>query len=188
MATFDEIYEEHFDFVWRTARRLGVPASAAADAAQDVFLVLHRRLPDFDGRSSMKKWILGIVTRVASDHRRRYRRKDAPCVPQPDDSGAFAALESTYPAPSEDAEQAETMRVLERLLAKLDESKREVLVLAQLEEMTVPEIADVLGENRNTIYARLRTARAEFAAAYARYAASVEGGGERSVISGGRSS
>lgn len=167
--SFDAVYEEHFDFVWRTARRLGVPESAADDVVQDTFVVLHRRLAEYDGKTAMRCWLVGILTRVVSDHRRRYRRKEAACVPHPDESER--ALPSSAPPPSDEAEQAESVRLLGALLEEIDEDKREVLVLAQLEEMTVPEIAELLGANVNTVYARLRAARREFDAAYARHRA-----------------
>jgi len=166
---FDAVYEEHFDFVWRMARRLGVPESAADDVVQDTFVVLHRRLSEYDGETPIRRWLVGILGRVVSDHRRRYRRKEAPCVPHPEESER--ALPSTAPAPSAEAEQSEAVRLLDALLAEIDEDKREVLVLTQLEEMTVPEIAELLGANVNTIYARLRAARRDFDAAYARHRA-----------------
>lgn len=168
---FDAIYEQHFDLVWRTARRLGVPESAADDVVQDTFVVLHRRLGDYDGETSMRRWLIGILTRVVSEHRRRYRRKEAANVPHPEESER--ALASCAPAPSADLEQAEAVRLLDSLLAELDQDKREVLVLAQLDELTAPEIAELLGANVNTVYARLRTARREFDAAYARHRARV---------------
>jgi RNA polymerase sigma-70 factor, ECF subfamily len=169
--SFDEIYEAHFDLVWRTARRLGVPESAAPDVVQDTFLVLHRRFADYDGTTPMRAWLLGIALRVVADHRRRFRRKEAPCVPHAADSQGDVAMAASGPRPNEEAEQAETVRLLEQLLAELDKDKREVLVLAQLEEMSVPEIAHALGVNVNTVYARLRAAKRDFDAAYARHRA-----------------
>ena len=169
--SFDDLYEDHFDLVWRTARRLGVPESAADDVVQDTFVVLHRRLGEYDGETPMRRWLIGILMRVVSDHRRRYRRKEAANVPHPEESER--ALASSAPAPSAEAEQAEAVRLLDALLAELDEDKRELLVLAQLEELTVPEIAELLGANVNTVYARLRSARREFDAAYARHRARV---------------
>ena len=68
--TFREVYEEHFRFVWRSLRRLGVPESDVADAVQDVFLVVHRRLGDFEGRSKVSTWLYGISLRVARDRKR----------------------------------------------------------------------------------------------------------------------
>jgi RNA polymerase sigma-70 factor, ECF subfamily len=169
LPPFAEIYDEHFDLVWRTARRLGVPEASADDVVQDVFLVLHRKVGEYDGRTPVKRWILGMTVRVVADHRRRYRRKDAPCVPAPADSNGDIVLASNARAPSVDLEIDEQMRLLEQLLSQLSEEKREVLVLAELEEMTVPEIAEMLGANVNTIYARLRTARQEFERLYARH-------------------
>ncbi len=171
LPPFEQLYDEHFDFVWRTARRLGVPEPEADDVVQDAFLVLHRRTADYDGRTPVKRWLLGIVVRVVSDHRRRHRRKDAPCIPHAADSDGNVLLASQTPPPSAEAEQAEQVRLLELLLAELDKDKREVLVLAELEEMTVPEIAEILGANVNTIYARLRAARKDFEAAHARHRA-----------------
>jgi RNA polymerase sigma-70 factor (ECF subfamily) len=169
LPPFAQIYDEHFELVWRTARRLGVPEAGADDVVQDVFLVLHRKLGEYDGRTPVKRWILGMTVRVIADHRRRYRRKDAPCVPPPADSDGDVMLASTQRAPCAEVELEEQMRLLEQLLSQLSEEKREVLVLSELEEMTVPEIAEMLGANVNTIYARLRIARQEFERLYARH-------------------
>ncbi len=69
LPDFGAVYEEYFDFVWRTLRRYGVPEAAMDDAIQDAFLVVHSRLPTFEGRSSLRTWIFGIARRVARDHR-----------------------------------------------------------------------------------------------------------------------
>src|SRR5262245_7643872 len=69
--TFEDVYEEHFEFVWRTLRRLGVPAADLADVAQEVFLVVHRRLADFEERSKVTTWLFRIATHAARDRRRR---------------------------------------------------------------------------------------------------------------------
>jgi RNA polymerase sigma-70 factor (ECF subfamily) len=171
---FEELYEEHFSLAWRTARRLGVPERALDDVVQDVFLVVHRRLAEFDGRVAVKYWILGIVTRVVADHRRSFWRKDARCVPPLVDKDGAEAQPSTFPAPLEQAEQAEALRLVASLLDELDREKREVLVLAQFEEMTAVEISDCLAVNVNTVYARLRAAKKAFDAAYARHRARTE--------------
>lgn len=179
LPPFHVLYEEHFDAVWRTARRLGVPEDAADDVVQDVFLVLHRKLAEYDGRTPPRRWILGITVRVVGDHRRRWRRKDAPCVPQPADSDGNVLLASNRPPPSAELELEEQVKLLERLLAQLPEEKREVLVLSELEEMSVPEIAELLGANVNTIYTRLRTARQDFEKLYARHVAQTGQSGRR---------
>jgi RNA polymerase sigma-70 factor (ECF subfamily) len=128
---FDAVYDEHFAFAWRTARRLGVPEAAADDVVQDAFLVVHRRLADYDGHTPVKYWLLGIVTRVVGDHRRTYWRKDSHNVPPPVDKDGAEMQMSPGPAPLEQAEHAEALRMVVSLLDELDREKREVLVLAQ---------------------------------------------------------
>lgn len=152
---FDGVYEEHVDFVWRNLRRLGVPAPQLDDACQDVFLVVHRRRADFAGRSTVRTWLFGIVLRVASEHRRRLRR-----------AGLVSALEEdvgcSAPGPFEIASRREAIRLLERFLAALSDVTRPVFILAELEQMRAPEIAEALGLNLNTVYSRLRLARQAF--------------------------
>jgi RNA polymerase sigma-70 factor (ECF subfamily) len=159
---FEAVYEEHFTFVWRMTRRLGVPDGSVDDVVQDVFLVLHRRLGEYDGRASVRSWLFGILSHVVRDHRRRHKRKAVPCVPRAADSGSDIRAASAAPGPSALAEQSERVALLGRLLDLLDDDKRTILVLAYLEQMTVPEIAEVLGLNLNTAYSRLRTAKRRF--------------------------
>jgi RNA polymerase sigma-70 factor (ECF subfamily) len=157
------VYEQHFEFVWRVVRRLGVAERYVDDAVQDVFIVVHRRLGEFEGRSSLKTWLFGIARRVARDHRRRARRKDrAGELP----SGGLA--DPTAQTPLEAAAAAQQVRTLHEILAELGEAQREVFVLAELEQMTAPEIADALAVKLNTVYSRLRAARAVFNKAVAR--------------------
>jgi RNA polymerase sigma-70 factor (ECF subfamily) len=161
-ADFDAFYREHFRFVWRTVRRLGLDGAVVDDVVQEIFLVVHRRLGDFEGRSSAKTWLYGIVRRVVADHRRTLRRKPA----LGGDALATADLEALpggeEQGPEASAEQAERVRLLHRLLAELDDDKREVFVLAELEGLTMAEIAEALDANPNTIASRLRAARREF--------------------------
>jgi RNA polymerase sigma-70 factor (ECF subfamily) len=168
---FDAMYDEYFAFAWRTVRRMGVPESAAEDVVQNAFLVIHRRLGDYDGETPVRRWLLGILSRVVADHRRAYARKGARCVPYEMDRDGSNINPSRGATPAEHAEQAEALDLVVRLLDELDEDKREVLVLSHLEELTVPEIAECLGVNVNTVYARLRSARQAFDAAHARYRA-----------------
>lgn len=159
---FQAVYAEHVDAVWRSLRSLGVPDAGVEDAVQDIFLVVHRRLPEFAGRSALRTWLFGIVLHVARNHRRRERRKGggAPLDVDVADLG---------PGPHEEAVAAEAVELLARLLEELDEAKREVFVLGELEQMTAPEIAEALGIPVNTVYSRLRAARLGFAAAVARH-------------------
>jgi RNA polymerase sigma-70 factor (ECF subfamily) len=171
---FTAVYDQQFAFVWRSLRRLGVPERLLDDAAQDVFIVVHRRLGEFEGRASIKSWLFAIARRVAHDHRRRVGRKE-----RTEELPEVIADPHTA-TPAADAERNEARRVLHEILASLDDDKREVFVLAELEQMTVPEIAEAIGANLNTVYSRLRAARLGFEQAVARRQARAKSvGGER---------
>src|SRR5688500_4563862 len=131
---FDDVYREHFTFVWRAAKRLGAGDGSLDDVVQEVFVVVHRRLGDFEGRSSVKTWLFGITLRIVRDHRRAVRRR--PVEPAVD----VDTLESTANGPAENAEKAEAVRVLHALLDQLADERREIFVMADLEQMTMPEI------------------------------------------------
>ena len=163
-----QIYEQHFDFVWRNARRLGVPEANADDVAQDVFMIVQRRMADFDGRASVQAWIFGILIRVVRDHRRSFRRKGARHVPLEYATHGTTSAVEPGPTPVEVAERVEHVRLLERLLGELDEDKRTLLILSELEQWTLREIAELFGSNTNTIHSRVRAAKRAFEEAYAR--------------------
>jgi RNA polymerase sigma-70 factor (ECF subfamily) len=169
---FDRIYNNFSAFVWRNARRLGVPVSGAEDVVQDVFIVVQRRLPDFDGRTAMQSWIFGILVRVVRHHRRRHRRKDARCVSLEQDDAQYDHSNLT-PArsPSDHAETAERVRLHENLLSQLDEGKRTLLVLSELEGWTLREIAEFTGSNTSTVHSRLRAAKRAFESLHRRWVA-----------------
>jgi len=124
-----------------------------------VFLVVHRRLGEFQGRSSLRTWLFGIALRVASVIRRTSaRRRTEPLAEDVPDERAERLTEATQAA-----------RVVQRLLEELDDDRRAVFVLAELEQMTAPEISQALALNLNTVYSRLRLARRDFEAALSRY-------------------
>ena len=177
--TVTALYEAHVDFVWRSLRRLGVPLSRLDDAVQDVFLVVHRRLGGFELRSSVKTWLFGIVLRVARDHHRWRRRNEqaAPAEAPPDPE---LLVDETSPGPLERAQQADAVRLLDELLSGMTVEKREVFLLAELEQLTAPEIGTLLGIRLTTVYSRLRTARIEFEQALARRRVGAEGGSDGS--------
>ena len=162
---FEGVYRAEFSFVWRSAKRLGLRDAALDDAVQEVFVVVHRRLGEFEGRSSLRTWLFGITLRVVRDHRRSARRRDPGPPVDPD------SLRATGGGPAESAEKAESVRLLHALLDELDDERREVFVMVELEQMPMPEIAEALGINLNTAYARLRIARQEFEQALARHRA-----------------
>lgn len=158
-------YDAYFDFVWCALRRLGVQPYQLEDAVQDVFVVVQRRAADFEGRSSVKTWLFGIALRVAKDYRRRQVKQGAE-VGADDD-----ALVGTHPDPREAALQAEAAALIQALLDGLDEDRRVVFVLTELEEFTAAEIAETLGIGINTVYSRLRLARRDVTQALQRYRA-----------------
>lgn len=153
---FDDVYETHVAFVIRSLAALGVPAAQRDDAAQEVFLVVHRKLATFEGRAELRTWIYRIVIFVARAFRRSAHQR---YLGEALDVFPLAEVLASPHCTARDIEEADELRRLARGLAALDEDKREVLVLAQLEELSVPEIAEALGENVNTIYTRLRSAR-----------------------------
>lgn len=157
--SFAEVYDQCFGLAWRNIRRLGVPDAEVDDAMQEVFMIVHRRLHEFQGRAALRPWVCAIVTRVASDHRRALRRKSPHAGASVD---ADTLPDERARDPHDSAVREEGVRRLHRMLDALDDEKRAVFVLAELEQMSAPEIAEALQENVNTVYARLRAARREF--------------------------
>lgn len=166
--SFTALFTEHARRVWRTLRRLGVREADLEDVCQEVFMVVHRKLPEFRGDASITTWIYGICLRAASDHRRRaHVRREALPGELPD---------REIDAPQEDAAaRREALAELDRLLAELDEDKRAVFVLFDLEELPMAEVAHLVGCPPQTAYYRLYAARREIEGKIAARAAA-EGG------------
>lgn len=154
---FAALYREHFPFVWRTLKRLGVADANLDDAAQEVFLVVHRRIADFRRDTSAKAWLFAISQRVASTHRRSVRRKGNLVTLQED-------LVSKVQSPLQNALTREASDIVLDFLAQLDDDRRAVFILTDLEQMTAPEIAASTSTNLNTVYSRIASARKAFAA------------------------
>jgi RNA polymerase sigma-70 factor (ECF subfamily) len=150
---FELVYEQHFNFVWRSLRLLGVEAEALEDAAQEVFSVVSRQLARFEGRSSLQTWLFAIMQRVAANHRRTRRRKLQQLEPLDD------ALVDHAPTPHGHAEAAEVLEVIERFCAGLDDEWRAVFVLSILESIPAQEVSQALGIPFNTVYSRMRSLR-----------------------------
>jgi RNA polymerase sigma-70 factor (ECF subfamily) len=154
IAAFAAFFRAHYTFVHQNLRRLGVPPAAVEDAAQEVFLVVLRRADA--PITNVQGWLFGIVRRIAWRFRRGASRRER----------LVQAL-THQPAPraaDDDAQllEREAAELLERFLARLDDDKRAVFVLAELEQQTAGEIASALGIKENTVYSRLRAARQEF--------------------------
>jgi RNA polymerase sigma-70 factor (ECF subfamily) len=167
---FHTLYRDHCTFVWRMLRRLGVPPANVADATQDVFVVIHRRLACLQSSEVARSWVYGIVARVARDHRRTLRRKGLSARTDPD-----TLVDPSSSNVHDQLEQREAVVLLDRLLETLSDKEREVLVLVELEQMTAAEIAEAIGTNVNTVYTRLRASRRNFERALTRYRAQTRG-------------
>jgi RNA polymerase sigma-70 factor (ECF subfamily) len=153
---FEDVYEQHVDFAWRSLARLGVRPEALEDATQELFLVVHRRLGEFEGRSALTTWLFAIALRVARRHLRDQVR-------HPSSAHDVAATEpDPGRSPQESAQRSEALRLLYALLDELTPEQREVFVMAELEELTAPEIAELACVPVNTVYSRLRSARGAF--------------------------
>ncbi len=153
-----EIYAEYAGFVWRNLRRLGIPNEMIEDAVQDVFLVVHRRLPEFEARSSLRTWIFGIILRVAARHREQRVLRERRYTPVTQ-SLLEGLSQPTSQDPFDDLVQQRAADLIEWVLSELEEDKRDILVMVELEQMPVVEVAKVLNINLNTAYTRLRLAR-----------------------------
>jgi RNA polymerase sigma-70 factor (ECF subfamily) len=152
---FDQFHALYFGFVWRCLRGLGVHEASLDEAAQDVFMVVHRRLQEFRGEASLRTWLYSIVRNVAANQRRSQQRH-----------AGEVALEieppSQLPAPDQQLSQREAAAFVRAFLDKLDEFKREIFVLVLLEELNVTDVAETLQIPVNTAYTRLRAVRLEF--------------------------
>jgi RNA polymerase sigma-70 factor (ECF subfamily) len=146
------VFRDHGAFVWRVLRRLGVDESDVADVCQEVFVVIHRRLEEFEGRSEIRTWVYGICVRTTSDYRKRARRRrevvtDAPPEQVSDDG------------PDQKLEQRQARALLDRILDGLDQDKRAVFVLYEIEQLPMSEVVSAVGCPLQTGYSRLHAAR-----------------------------
>jgi RNA polymerase sigma-70 factor, ECF subfamily len=154
-----QIFDEHARYIWRTLRHLGVPEADTPDLCQEVFVTVHRRLASFEGRSTLRTWLYGICIRVASEHRRRpHVRKETALSEPPPPSGSQFAM-----APDSNLEQRSAVQ---RLLAVLDDDKRQVVVLYEIEGFSMKEVAEIVQCPLQTAYSRLHAARALMLSAF----------------------
>jgi len=154
--SLEDVYREHFDFVYRMAARLGGPGLDAEDAAQEVFLVVARKLDTYDGSSLVSTWLYGITLNVVRAQRRRYRVRRL--FERDSDGEVEVAIQSV-----DRAEVREAHRIAYAILDKLAPKKREAFILAEFEGLTCEEIALMTGTREQTVWSRLHYARKEFA-------------------------
>jgi RNA polymerase sigma-70 factor (ECF subfamily) len=148
------LYRAHADFVWRVARALGVPEGLVDDVVHDVFFVVRRRLPTLESGRAVRPWLAGItrnvvmhVHRKLARERSRLERVEAPPTPE---------------VPERQLEMSEAAALVHAFVETLDEDKRTVFLLCEVEGLAVVDVARVLDANPNTVYARLRAVRAQF--------------------------
>ena len=158
-ATCVRIFEAEFTYIHRSLRRLGVAEADAEDLAQEVFLVMWRRRGDWDADRPLRPWLVGVAMRLANHHRRRRARE----VP-----GGWIDAPDEAPAADQHVATTRAQKLVGRALATLSEKQREVLVLHELEDVPMREVADALSVPLFTAYSRLRSARREFARAVRR--------------------
>ncbi len=161
-TAFRALYEREFAWVHRTLRRLGARDRDLEDLAHDVFVVVYRRLADYDPARPLRPWLFGIAFRVVSDYRRRasFSRESA-IAPEVADAAA------TPPEQEAAVARGEARDLVLLALDGMDLDQRAVFVLHELDGLSIPEIAATLTVSHNTLYSRLRLARAKFADAVA---------------------
>ncbi len=153
---FDDLYRQNFRFTWSVLRRLGVPEASIEDAAQEVWVIVHRRLDALESPRAARSWLFQISRRVAARHRRGEQRSQR----------KINALRWVAPRRSQPHAERDSVLTVETLLEGIDSRKREAFVLSELEGWSAPEIAKAAGTNPNTVYSRIRLARAELRAGW----------------------
>jgi RNA polymerase sigma-70 factor (ECF subfamily) len=160
----EDVYREHFGFVWRSLRHLGLGEADVEDGVQDVFVIVHAKLAEFEGRSRLTTWIYGICIHVAQARRRRaHVRRELPTDPEtmPVDDADVVCVDDAY-------ERREAEALLDAILDTLPIEQRAVFTLFELEGCACEEIAQLCAIPLGTVYSRLRLAREAFKRATAR--------------------
>lgn len=157
-GAFHELYAKNVDTVHRFARGMGVPAGELEDAVQDVFIIAFRKIGSFNGKVRLSTWLYAIALRVCKARSRRsFWRATV---------GDLFAHEPAPPGPERpDAAAARTLdrELVERVLDRMSDKKRTVLVMREIMDMSEDETAAALGVSRGTAATRLFHARREFA-------------------------
>lgn len=149
-----QVFSVHANFVWRSLRRLGVASADVDDALQEVFLVVFRRIGEYEERGLIRPWLFTISRQVASHYHRGNKRTET--------RRQGLILETVGKDAEESLARQEAEEVVRTFLDELDEPQRIAFYLSDIEGMTAPEIAKALRVNLNTVYARIRLARKRF--------------------------
>ncbi len=154
-------YQREFDYLCRTLRRLGIAPSDLEDVAHEVFLVLHRRWPDYDASFPLRPWLFGIAFRVASAHRKRARREVL-------EAWVGVEVADLAPHPDQAVEVEEARCLVLAAIERIPLPRRAVLVMHDLDAVEMHDIAAALSIPLFTAYSRLRKARKELESSVAR--------------------
>ncbi len=157
LVTFDNVYRDWFHQVCRWARALGGLHADVEDIAQEVFIVVRRKLDDFDGAHT-GPWLYRITQRTVSDYRRRawFRRSVRPAAE------FFRRVADPADGPREIVERREAEVRVSRILDRMSAVRRTAFILHEIEGYSGDEIAELEGVPVGTIYTRLHHARKDF--------------------------
>lgn len=169
VPSFEVLYDEHAEALWRCARAMGVAEQSVPDLLQEVFVVVHRRIGELEHGEGLRTWLTRILIRVIQQDRRSFRRKRERLDVLGDDVVDTASDVHDHVARKQASE------MLMRILDAMDADRRAVFVLMEIEQMTAPEAAEALGVNLNTVYSRLRLARRDYNETLSRIRGEAEG-------------
>jgi RNA polymerase sigma-70 factor (ECF subfamily) len=154
-----DAYQRELDYLFRTLRRLGVAPSEIEDLAQEVFLILRRTWSDYDAARPLRPYLFAIAFRIASSHQRRRRRE----LPAGD-----VEIEDRAPRPDRALQIKQARALVLVALERIPLPRRAVLVMRDLDDVPIHDVARVLSIPLFTAYSRLRKARKELVAAVRR--------------------
>jgi RNA polymerase sigma-70 factor (ECF subfamily) len=157
VAPFRAFFDRHVGFVWRAARACGVPDADVEDVVQETFVIASGKLGEvaLDADGAARAWLYTICANLARNRRKRAEHRLRRATPV-EELTSLAAREAT---PDAETERRQARTRLEALVARLDEDKRAVLVLYELEGLPMKDVAAAVGCPLKTAYSRLRLAR-----------------------------
>jgi RNA polymerase sigma-70 factor, ECF subfamily len=170
-ARVERIAREHLDAIWRTARRLGVPEADIDDIAQEVLVVVVRRLADIEA-SRERAFVVATTAGVTCNYRRSRRRRAEDLIPYADEVGPDHATALEHMRASSQEQRVERSQKLELLrvaLSEMSEGQRVAFTMFELEQLTAREIAAELGMPESAVVSRVRRAREVFKRCCARF-------------------
>jgi len=155
--SFEQLYAEYATFTWRVLQHLGVPDASIEDAVQELWVVVHRRIAGFEGRSELRSWLFGIAINIARTQRRSQQRR------QKNERGRVLGEPWAMRIdPHEGERQREAFDLVQRFLSTLDDERRAIFVSVLLEGMSTPETALSVGLRVDQIQNRVRALRRSF--------------------------